>query len=113
MSAPAPVIEADTLGKFKKLIIDTGASVSLLQSGASNFPLRDSSSSPYSISGESTEVTLSTILDNQKSKHEFDICHLPMLVDGLFRNDFLRQHAANVSYEIQTLLLDRTKFRQF
>jgi hypothetical protein len=55
MSAPAPVTEVDIQGKLKN-IIDTGASVSLLQSGTSNFPLRDTSSSPYSISGESLKV---------------------------------------------------------
>jgi hypothetical protein len=53
---------------------------------------------------------MSNISDNQKSKHEFDICHLPMLVDGLYRNDFLRQHATSVSQDNQTLLLDGRRF---
>jgi hypothetical protein len=60
-SAPNPTIEVKIQGSLKLLIVDTGASLSLLQPGTNHFPLSSTTAKHYSIYGD-----LLNILGSQK-----------------------------------------------
>jgi len=77
---------------LKRLIIDTGSKVSILQPGVSRRDVRVTVMKPYGVTGEALDIKgqqlVSFVLGRRKFTHTFLVCPLPTDKDGLFGTDF-------------------------
>ena len=77
----APSITLEIEGKWRRLFVDAGSSVSILQPGVSRRDLRDTSLRPFGVTGKTLDVKgrelVSFTLGGQKFDHMFLVCPLP------------------------------------
>jgi len=82
---------------LKRLIIDTGSKVSILQPGVSRRDVRVTVMKPYGVTGEALDIKgqqlVSFVLGGRKFTHTFLACPLPTDKDGLFGTDFWKRLA--------------------
>ena len=97
------VIKADIEGVERSLIVDTGSDVSILQPVISKASIRNTTLTPYGVSGENLDVkvrqTVSVSLGGRKLDHTFLVCPLPSETAGLLGTDFLEGRGAHISFE--------------
>jgi len=95
--------------KLKRLIIDTGSSVSILQPGVSRRDVRVTVMKPYGVTGEALDIKgqqlVSFVLGGRKFTHIFLVCPLPTDKDGLFGTDFLERAGADINFDLGELSL--------
>jgi len=81
-------------GRAKRLILDTGSNVSILQPGVSNREIQESPLKPFGVTGEALEVVgqqlVSFTLGGKGLNHTFLVCPLPTEVAGLLVWIFLK-----------------------
>jgi TRAP-type uncharacterized transport system substrate-binding protein len=79
-------------GRAKRLIIDTGSNVSILQPGVSNRELKESLLKRFGVTGDDLDVRgqqqVSFTLRGQRLDHLFLVCPLPTETAGLLGMDF-------------------------
>jgi len=94
---------------LKRLIIDTGSNVSILQPGVSRRDVRVTAMKPYGVTGESLDIKgqqlVSFFLGGRKFSHTFLVCPLPTDKDGLFGKDFLEKAGADINFDLGELSL--------
>ena len=94
---------------MKRLIIDTGSNVSILQPGVSRRDVRVTARKPYGVTGEDLDIKgqqlVSFVLGGRKFSHTFLVCPLPTDKDGLFGTDFLEKVGAGINFDLRELSL--------
>jgi hypothetical protein len=87
-----PTLLAKTEGTKRRLIIDTGSSVSLIQPGVCSEVVATSNLSPYGVTGDALDVRgeqrVAVWINNVKYEHKFLVCSLPTTAAGLLGMDF-------------------------
>ena len=90
-----PTVSLEIEGKLKRLIIDTGSNVSILQPGVSRRDIRITGMKPYGVT-EALDIKgqqlVSFVLGGRKFSHTCLVCPLPTETDGLFGTDFLEKN---------------------
>ena len=108
----APPITLEIEGKWRRLIADTGSSVSILRPVVSRRDMRDTSLRLLGVTGETLEVKgrqlVSFTLGGQKFDHMFLVCPLPTEVAGLIGTDFLERTGAEINFECGRVALSAT-----
>jgi len=88
-------------GRAKRLILDTGSNVSILQPGVSDREIQESPLKPFGVTGEALEVVgqqlVSFTLGEKGLSHTFLVCPLPTKVAGLLGMDFFEKFRAEIS----------------
>jgi hypothetical protein len=96
-------------GRAKRLIIDTGSNVSILQPGVSNRKVKESLLKPFGVTGEDLDIRgqqqVSFTLGGQRLDHLFLVCPIPTETAGLLGMDFFEKLGAEISFEKRTLTL--------
>ena len=94
-------------GRAKRLILDTGSNVSILQPGVSDCELQESPLKPFGVTGEALEVVgqqlVSFTLGGKGLRHTFLVCPLPTEVAGLLGMDFFEKFEAEISFNTRIL----------
>ena len=103
-------------GRAKRLIVDTGSNVSIVQTGVSNGEIEESLLKPFGVTGENLDVRgqqlVSFTLGGQRLDHVFLVCPLPTETAGLLGMDFFEKLGAEISFQKRTLTLsDRPEIR--
>jgi hypothetical protein len=97
-------------------LVDTGASVSLVQPGASNTPLCQTTLKPQDLTGDALHVlgtqAIAFTIGNRIFAHDFIVSKLLIPADGLLGNEFLSGHQAIMNFQNHELSMDgyNTKF---
>jgi hypothetical protein len=82
----SPTVSLEIGGKLKRLIIDTGSNVSILQPGVSRRDIRVTAMKPYGVTGEALDIKgqqfVSFVLGGRKFSHTFLVCPIPTDTDG-------------------------------
>ena len=92
----------------RRLILDTGSSVSILQPGVSR---RDEVTNlkPYGVTGEVLDIkgrqSVSFELDECKFEHEFLVCSLPTAAAGLLGIDWIAKTGAIIGFDYGKMTL--------
>jgi len=93
----------NTEGKMRRLIVDTGSNVSILQPGVSRSDVSDTSLKPYGVTGEALDIkgrqSVSFELDGSEFRHTFLVCELPTDTAGLLGTDFMQETGAVIDFE--------------
>jgi len=96
-------------GKLKRLIIDTGTNVSILQPGASRRDVRVTAMKLYGVTGEALDIKgqqhVSFLLGGRKFSHTFLVCPLPTETDGLLGTDIPEKVGADTNFDTGKLSL--------
>ena len=94
-------------GRAKRLIIDTGSNVSILQPGVSSNEIKESLLKPFGVTGEAMDVVgqqlVSFTLGGQGLNHSFLVCPLPTETAGLLGMDFFLKFGAEISFKDRIL----------
>jgi hypothetical protein len=105
----SPTVSLEIEGKPKRVIVDTGSNVSILQPGVSQSGVNVTSIKPYGVTGEALNIRsqqhVSFVLGGQKLDHSFLVCPLPTEVDGLLGTDFLDRTGAEMNFACGKLSL--------
>jgi len=82
-----PTVSLEIEVEPKRLIVDTGSNVSILQPGVSQSDVSATSIKPYGFTGEALNIRgqqhVSFVLDGRKFDHTFLVCPIPTEADGL------------------------------
>lgn len=111
-----PVIDVFIQGTHKRFLIDTGASVSLVQPGTANTPLCQTTLKPQGVTGEALHVlgtqAIEFTIGNRNFAHDFIVSKLPIPADGLSGNEFLSEHEVVMNFQNHELCMEgcKTKF---
>jgi len=96
-------------GKWRRLIVDTGCNVSILQPAVSRRVLRDTSLIPFGVTGESLDVKgrqlVSFTLGGWKFDLKFLVCPVPTEAAVLVGTDFLERTGAEINFECDRMAL--------
>jgi len=96
-------------GEPKRLIVEAGSNVSILQPGVSQRDVSATSIKPYGITGEALNIRgqqhVSFVLDGRKLDHTFLVCPIPTEADGLLGTDFLDRTGVEINFECGKLSL--------
>jgi hypothetical protein len=95
-------------GEQRKLIVDTGSNVSILQPRVSRMRISATPDRPYGVTGETLDVKgqqrVSFVLGGRRIGHEFLVCGLPTSADGLLGMDVLIRINAGLNLETGELV---------
>jgi hypothetical protein len=112
-----PQVQVDIQGERRTLLVDTGSSVSLMQPGVTNSPLRPTNKEPISVTGDSLlvqgEQSISFSINDYKFRRVFLVCKLPTSADGLVGMDFLAHWSAKLDIGNKTLMLANHRDENF
>jgi len=104
-----PSVLVNIEGSMRRLILDTGSNVSVLQPGVSRSDVRVTNFNPYGITGEALEIkgrqSVSFELDGSEFRHTFLVCELPTDTAGLLGTDFMQETGAVIDFECGKMLL--------
>ena len=107
MEQGTPSVMCQIEGRAKRLILDTGSNVSILQPGVSDCELQESPLKPFGVTGEALEVVgqqlVSFTLGGKGLRHTFLVCPLPTEVAGLLGMDFFEKFEAEISFNTRIL----------
>jgi hypothetical protein len=85
-----PTILVEIEGVSRKLILDTGSNVSILQPGVSRGDVRVTNMEPYGVTGDVLEIrgqqSVSFVLNGREFEHLFLVCTLPSQAAGTDRH---------------------------
>jgi hypothetical protein len=102
-----PTVQAQLDGTQRRVIVDTGSSISLIQPGVSCSLVKETSILPIGITGNELplrgEQMLGFCLDNRAFYHRFGVCTLPTEADDLLGTDFLAAINARIGFANQRL----------
>ena len=94
---------------MRRLIIDKGSNVSILQPGISQSDIKHSPIRPFGVTAENLEVKgqqhVSFVLGESGFDHMFLVCPVPTDAAGLLGTDFLERTGANVNFECGKMAL--------
>ena len=95
-----PSIAVD-IGVTRRLILDTGSNISIMQPGISRSVMTATPLKPYGVTGEALDVrgqhTVSFVIGGREFKHEFLVCSLPTEAAGILGTDFMNESGAKKS----------------
>jgi hypothetical protein len=99
MEQGPPAISMEIEGGAKRLVIDTGSRVSLLQPDVWRSYMGITAIKPYGVTGENLDIQgqqcVSFVLGGKTFKHTFFMCRNPTQTDGLLGADFLDSLRSN------------------
>jgi hypothetical protein len=93
----------DIKGVLRRLILDTGSNVSMLQPGISGRDIRVTPKKPYGVTGEVLDIrglqSVPLTLNGCEFTQEFLVCTLPTGAAGLLGTDFMESVGAGIDFE--------------
>ena len=96
-------------GVSRRLILDTGSNVSVLQPGVSRSDARVTAQKPHGVTGDILDIKgLQTVffsLNGREYSNTFLVCPLPTEAAGLLGTDFLERVGAVVDFAFATMSL--------
>jgi hypothetical protein len=99
----APTISVEIEGMTRRLILDTGSNVSIMQQGISIGDVGVTSAKPNGVTGETLDIKgqkfVSFTLEGQEYKHPFLVCPLPTDAADLLGINFLEKTGAEINFE--------------
>ena len=102
-----PSISVDIEGVERRLILDTGSNVSIMQPGISGSVVEVTHIQPYGVTGEVLKIkgqqTVSFVVDGREFSHTFLVCSLPTDAAGLLGTDFLNEAVASIDFECRKM----------
>jgi len=105
----SPTVSLEIEGETKRLIVDTGSNVPILQPGVSQSGVNATSINPYGVTGEALSIKyqqhVTFVLGGQKIDHTFFVCPLPTETDGLLGTDILDGTGAEINFDCGKLSL--------
>jgi len=98
-----PTVSVEIEGVPRRLILDTGSNVSILQPGVSQSDVRITAAKPHGVTGQILDIkglqSVSFSLKGREYTHAFLVCSLPSEAAGLLGTDFLGKTGAVVNFE--------------
>jgi len=96
------------------ILVDTGSSVSLIQSGVSTSKLNQAIVKPFGVTGDELRVKgdqrVSFTINGEEFVHVFCVCTIPTEADAILGMDFLRKAEAWVTPYFLLFLLNGFQF---
>ena len=87
-----PTVSVEIEGVSRRLILDSGSNVSVLQPGVSRSDVRVTAQKPHGVTGDLLDIkglqTVSFSLNGREYSNAFLVCPLPTEAAGLFGTDF-------------------------
>ena len=109
MEHGAPTISVDIEGMSRRLILDTGSTISILQPGVSRSDVHVTAVEPYGVTGDVLDIraqqSVTFRLNGREFTHSFLICPLPTKAAGLLGTDYLERLGAIVDFACGELSL--------
>jgi hypothetical protein len=103
------MVEVTLQGKPRRLLLDTGSSLCLIQPGVSASTIQATGTNPVGITGDAlplqVEQCIQFTLGNKIYRQIFGVCVLPTKADGLVGTDFLSANSDRLDWSNQTLEL--------
>jgi hypothetical protein len=101
-------ITVDVEGVTRRLILDTGSNVWILQPGISSNEVKVTPVKPYGGTGEAVGIKgdVSFVLSGREFSHTFLLCSLPSEAAGLIGTDFMKGTGAMIDFGCNKLSLD-------
>ena len=97
-----PTIAVEIEGVLRRLILDSGSNVSILQPGVSGSDVSVATVKPYGVTGEVLEIKgrqlASFHLNGHEFHHSFLVCTLPTEAAGLLGTDFMEKVGAEINF---------------
>jgi len=97
-----PSISVDIEGVERRLILDTGSNVSIMQPGISGSVVEVTHIRPFGVTGEVLNIkgqqTVSFVVDGREFSHKFLVCSLPTDAAVLLGTDFLNEAGASIDF---------------
>jgi hypothetical protein len=113
MERGSPAISVEIEGGTKRLVIDTGSSVSILQPGVSRSYMGIAAIKPYEVTGENLDIQgqqrVSFVLGGKRFRHTFLVCPLLTNAHCLLGSDFLDKVSAAIDFDSRELSLGGSK----
>jgi len=98
-----PSVLVNIEGTTRRVILDTGSKVSILQLSVSKNDVSVTNLKPYGVTGEALDIkgrqSVSFESDRRKFRHTFWVCELPTDIAGLLATDFMQETGAVVDFE--------------
>ena len=98
-----PSVIVNIEGTMRRLILDTGSNVSILQPGVLRSDVSVTDLKPYGVTGEALHIkerqSVSFELDGSEFRHTFLVCELPTDTAGLLGTDFMQETGAVIDFE--------------
>ena len=105
----APTVRVRIAGFPRTVIVDTGASISLIQPGVGTSEVRCSSITPFALTGNKLHVEgeqrVSFNLNGETYTHDFCVSYMATGADALLGTDFLRKMDAHLDFGKEKLSL--------
>jgi hypothetical protein len=96
-------ILVDIEGVNRRLILDTGSNISIMQPGISRRDVRVTPLKPFEVTGEALDVSgqqnISFTIGGRAFNHIFLVCSLPTEAAGLLGTDFMNEAGAKIDFE--------------
>jgi len=110
----SPDIRCIIEGRPRVILVDTGSSVSLIQSGVSTSKLNQAIVKPFGVTGDELRVKgdqrVSFTINGEEFVHVFCVCTIPTEADAILGMDFLRKAEAWVTPYFLLFLLNGFQF---
>jgi len=99
----APTISVEREVVARRLILDTGSNVSIMQPGISTGDVSVTSTRPHGVTGETLDIRgqqlVSFTLEGLQYRHPFLVCSLATDAAGLLGTDFFEKTDAEINFE--------------
>jgi len=99
----ALTISVEIEGMARRLILDTGFNVSIMQPGLSTGDVIVTLTRPYGVTGETLDIRgqqlVSFTLEGRQYRHPFLVFSLPTDAAGLLGTDFFEKTGAEINFE--------------
>jgi len=99
----SPSVLLNIKGKIRRLILDTGSKVSIVQPGVSRSGRSVTNLKPYGVIGEALDIkgrqSVSFELDGREFRHTFLVCEVPADTAVLLGTDFIQETGAVVDFD--------------
>ena len=104
-----PSISVNIEGVMRRLILDTGSNISILQPGMSRCDVSVTTMKPYGVTGQALDVrgqqSVVFEFDGREFRHTFLVCTLPTDAAGLLGTDFMEGTGAVINFECSKMSL--------
>jgi hypothetical protein len=104
-----PAITIEIEGEARRMILDSGSSISILREGVSKSEVKNSPLKLYGVTGEALRIfgqqTISFVLGGHFYDHTFVISELPTEATGILGMDFLEKTGAVINFQTGSLTL--------
>jgi hypothetical protein len=96
-------------GEARRMILDSGSSISILREGVSENEVISSPLKPYGVTGEALQIlgqqTVSFVLGGHTYDHTFVVSELPTEATGILGMDFMEKSGAELNFQTGSLTL--------